>query len=320
MNVWRRLLLMILTLVTISAGPAYSADKFVAVIITGDLPRYQQAQAAFMDILRAGGLDESKVEVYVQTPNPDPISWANSVRKAVGVSADLIITYGAPATLVAKREARSLPVLFADVYDPVGLGIVKDLMVPGGDISGVSNKTPIETLLRTFGDVFKGQSIGALYSPDDQGSILQVEELEKAAGKFGWKIVRQSVVKSSALAADAADLCSRADALFVTDSALLQMQLPAILAAARQENIPVISQVPGLADRGALMTLEADPAEQGKLLGVHALQILVAHQKALALPVRTPRKVSLVINMKVAQELSLTVPFQALSLATRIVK
>lgn len=317
---WRRLLLLILVLAAFGAGPARAGDKFVAVIITGDLPRYQEAQAAFMKILRAGGLDESKVEVYVQTPNPDPMSWANSIRKAVGVNADLIITYGAPATLVAKREARSLPVLFADVYDPVGLGIVKDLMVPGGDISGVSNKTPIETLLRTFADVFKGKSIGALYSPEDKGSLLQVEDLEKAAASYGWKIVRKGVPKASAVATDSTALCDQVDALFVTDSALLQMQLGSLLDAARKKHIPVISQVPGLADMGALMTLEADPAEQGQLLGVHALQILAAHQKALALPVRTPKKVSLVINMKAAKELNLTVPFQALSLATRVVK
>lgn len=320
MKLWRRLFLMILVLVAFGAGPARAADKFVAVIITGDLPRYQEAQAAFIKILRAGGLDESKVQVYVQTPNPDPMSWANSIRKAVGVNADLIVTYGAPATLVAKREARSLPVLFADVYDPVGLGIVKDLMVPGGDISGVSNKTPIETLLRTFADVFKGNSIGALYSPEDQGSLLQVEDLEKAAVKHGWKIVRQGVPKAAAVTADCTALCSRVQALFVSNSALLQMQLPTLLSAAAAKHIPVISQVPGLADMGALMTLEADPGEQGQLLGVHALQILAAHQKAFALPVRTPKKVSLVINMKVAKELNLTVPFQSLSLATRVVK
>lgn len=321
---FRWLLVMVLTGLFLAGPsavtPVMARGKFVAVIITGDLPRYQQANAAFMKILEAGGLTKDKVEIYVQTPNPDPMSWANSIRKAVGVGADLIVTYGAPATLVAKQEARSLPVLFADVYDPVGLGIVKDLAVPGGDISGVSNKTPVETLLRAFGDVSKGKTIGALFSPNDKGSILQVDDLEKAAASFGLKVVRKGVRKPAELPREAAELCARVDALYVADSALMQMQLPQILEAANQKRIPTISQIPGLSDMGALMTLEADPTEQGQLVGVHALQILAANQKALALPVRTPKKVSLVINMKVAKELGLPVPFQVLSLATRVVK
>ena len=243
--------------------PAMAKDKFVAVVITGDLLRYQQANDAFLKILQAGGLTKDKIEVYVQTPNPDPISWANSIRKAVGVGADLIVTYGAPATLVAKQEARSLPVLFADVYDPVGLGIVKDLAVPGGDISGVSNKTPVETLLRSFADIFKKKTLGALFSPDDKGSILQVNDLEKAAANYGIKVVRKGVAKPSNLDKDAAELCSRVDALYVADSALLQMHLQQVLDAAIQKRIPVISQIPGLSDMGALITLEADPTEQG---------------------------------------------------------
>lgn len=304
----------------VAVTPAIAKNKFVAVVITGDLPRYQEANDAFMKILQAGGLTKDKVEVYVQTPNPDPMSWANSIRKAVGVGADLIITYGAPATLVAKHEARSVPVLFADVYDPVSLGIVKDLAVPGGDISGVSNKTPVETLVRSFADICKGKTLGALFSHNDKGSILQVDDIEKAAANFGIKVVRQGVGKPADLARDAADLCSRVDALYVADSALLQMQLPQVLDAAKKQGIPTISQIPGLSDMGALMTLEADPTEQGQLVGVHALQILAANQKALALPVRTPKKVSLVINLKVAKDLGLTVPFQVLSLATRVVK
>ncbi len=318
----KRLLLLLLALLLLPGAPvpAEAGGKFVAVIITGDLPRYQQAQEAFLKILRAGGLDENKVEIYIQTPNPDPISWANSIRKAVGVNADLIITYGAPASLVAKREARRLPVLFADVYDPVRLGLVKDLAVPGDDISGVSSKTPVETLLRTYVDISKGKRIGALFSPDDPGSILQVDDLENAATHLGLKVDRQGVGKANSLGKSCEDLCSRVDALFVADSALLQMQLTEILAIAAKNRLPVISQIPGLSDMGGLITLEADPTEQGQLVGVHALQILTGMQKALALPVRTPKKVALVINMKVAKDLNLTVPFQALSMATRVVK
>lgn len=315
-----RLIALLILLTGVFGTPAAAADKFVAVVITGDLPRYQTAHEAFLKILKAGGLTKDKVDIYVQTPNPDPMSWANSIRKAVGVGADLIVTYGAPATLVAKREARSIPILFADVYDPVGLGLVKDLAVPGGDLSGVSNKTPIETLLRTYVEVYKGKRLGALFSPQDQGSVLQVEDLEGAAPKFGLSVVRAGVQSVSQIPAVCQKLVGEVDGLFVSDSALLALDLPAIVGLAAKHRVPIITQVPGMAEMGALLTLEADPAEQGQLPGVHALQILGAGQKALALPIRTPKKVSLVINLKTARDLNLTVPFQALSNATRVIK
>ena len=77
--------------------------------------------------------------------------------------------------------------------------------------------------------------------------------------------------------------------------------------------------MPGVCDKGGLVSLETDPAEQGQLIAVHALQIL-AGKKAHTLPIFTPKKVSLIINLKTAEKLNLTVPFQALSLATRVIK
>ena len=316
----RRFLFISLLLSLTIATAAQAADKFVAVIITGSLPRYQRSQEAFLRVLRAGGLDESKVEIYVQTPNPDPISLANSVRKAVGINADLLFTYGAPATLVARSEGRGLPLLFADVYDPVGLGLVKTLAVPGAGISGVSDKTPAETLLRTFADVFKGKSVGALYAPGDAGSVLQIEDMERAAAAQGLKVVRFGVTDRHGLDQACGALGAQVDSLFVADSAILEMHSEQILASAARQGLPVISQIPGLCDLGALMTIEADPAEQGELAGAYALRMLSAEGRDLVLPVRTPRKVSLVINMKAAKSMHLTVPFQALTQATRVVK
>jgi putative ABC transport system substrate-binding protein len=294
-------------------------EQFVAVVITADLPRYKQAHEAFVKILRTGGLTEEKVQVYVQTPNPDPMSWANSIRKAVGVGADLIVTYGAPATLVAKKESRGVPVLFADVYDPVALGIVKELAIPGGDITGVSGKTPLTTLIKAFVEVKSVGTIGVLYSSNDQSSLLQVEELAQLASQYGFSIVRKDVNSQKSLPEELQALTGKVDSLFVTESAVLALDLQKILDHSSKNNLPVISQIPGFSDMGALMTLEADPIEQGQLVGVHALQILTG-QKAHTLPIRTPRKVALIINLHTAKELNLTIPFQALSMATRVIK
>ena len=246
------------------------------------------------------------------------IAELNGLPQALA-AADLIVTYGAPASLAAKKESRDVPVLFADVYDPVALGIVKDLVVPGGEITGVSGKTPLETLIKAYGEIQPAKKMGVLFSSDDRGSVLQVEQLETLARNQGFKILKQDVKRPDGVPEALSALAGQVDCLFAAESAVLNLRLDDILNFSAQNKLPLLSQTPGLSDKGALITLEADPAEQGQLVAVYALQIL-AGKKAHTLPVFTPKKVSLVINLKAAEKLNLKVPFQALSMATRVIK
>lgn len=315
---------LLLPLLSVLAGllmtvPAQAREPFIAVVLTGDLPRYRQAHEVFVKGLHAGGMTEEKVRIYVQTPNPDPVSWSNSIRKAVGVGADLIVTYGAPASLAAKHEVRNIPVLFADVYDPVAIGVVKDLARPGTEMTGVSGKTPLETLIRAYGEIQPARRMGVLFSSDDRGSVLQVEQLEVLARNRGFRILRQDVNRADGVLPALNALNGQVDCLFFAESALLHLRMDDIFNFTAKNKIPILSQTPGLCDKGALITLEVDPAEQGHLLAISTLQLL-AGKKAHELPVLTPKKVSLVINLKVAEKLGLKVPFQALSMATRVIR
>lgn len=318
----RRLFTGIIFLIAImvaDVGPLCAEQKFVAAVITGDLQRYRSAHDAFLKILRAGGMSEDKVKVYVQSPNPDAMSWANSIRKAVGGGANLIITYGAPVTLVAKKEAKGIPLLFADVYDPVALGIVKDLAVTGGEISGIASTTPVETLARTLVDIQAPKALLTLFSSSEQGSLLQARRMEEQGKKLGFSVIKVDVKSRDAAKQAIDDASGKADAVYITESILLCQGLQDLITTAKQNHLPVLTQIPDSGDKGALLTLEADPIEQGQLLAVHALQVL-GGQKVFTLPVRTPKKVSLVVNMRVAEELGIKVPFQTLSLATRVIK
>ncbi|WP_432823794.1 ABC transporter substrate-binding protein [Trichloromonas sp.] len=293
--------------------------NFVAVIITGDLDRYRLAHEAFVQKLKASGLTEDRLQIYVQTPNPDAMSWNNSIRKAVGIGADAIVTYGAPATLSAKKEARGVPVLFADVYDPVGLDIVRDIGVPVKNIAGVSNKTPLETLLKTFREICPAQTMGVLFSSNDEGSVLQLRKLADLAQKVGLVIVPKDVPSPKEMGEVLRSMAGSIDSIFVSDSAVLNLKIKDIMDFSAEQNLPVVSQIPTLCDQGALVTLEADPAEQGEVVASLLISLL-GGTPASAMELHTPRKVSLVINLQVSRELNYKVSFQTLSAATRVVR
>src|SRR5512134_2715330 len=97
----RHILLVLLLLSC--AAPAHAAGKLVAAVLTGGVSRYRDAHRAFVKTLAQKGYDQGSIDIVVQSPNPDPISWANAIRKFTALNADLIVTYGAPATLAAKR-------------------------------------------------------------------------------------------------------------------------------------------------------------------------------------------------------------------------
>ncbi|BCR04970.1 ABC transporter substrate-binding protein [Desulfuromonas versatilis] len=307
-------------LLLFSLAVAEAAEqRFVAVIITGDLPRYRLAHEAFVHSLEANGYDKEKVQIYVQTPNPDPISWANSIRKAVGIGADLILTYGASPTLVAKKEARGIPLVFADVFDPVGLAIVGKDNPPGGTITGISGNTPLETLVKTFREIYPLKKLAVLYSSIDQGSSLQLRKLGDLAAGEGFELLPLDVRRPEDAAALLAERAGDFDSIFVSESPVVHLSAPEVLQYARQAGLPVVSQVPGICDLGGMISLEADPLEQGEVAASYVMQIL-SGSKPGRLSVKSPRRVALVINLKTARELHLKVPFQALSMATRVVQ
>ncbi|HEY6009563.1 MAG TPA: ABC transporter substrate-binding protein [Geobacteraceae bacterium] len=313
------LLLLILLLQLAGTLPVHAAGKLAAVVLTCDLPRYREAHRAFVKTLAQRGYDQSNLEIIVQSPNPDPISWANSVRKFKALRANLIITYGAPATLSAIRESVDIPLLFIDVYGPVETGISRSMAVTGRNLTGVSSKVPMATLIRSYQDIRPLHTLGVIYSSREVGSVVQLKEIKRLAAQGGFSVVEANASSPATLDAALSSLLSQVDCLYVSEGSSGARGLEKIIHRATAAKIPVISQIPDAAEKGALVTLEASPAEQGQLAGEHAARILNGKSPA-QMPISTPKKVELILNMRTARQLDINVPFQALSAASRVIK
>lgn len=283
------------------------AQQILAAIATADLPRYQQAHEAMVKVLQAGGFSEDKLKIFKQAPNADKMSLANSLRRAEAAGANLIVTYGSRATEIAQGELKETPLLFADVYDPVALGVVKTLAAPGTDASGATSKTSLAQLVEALVAIRPVKTVGVLYTQGEKGSEQQLEEIKAQGQAFGFSVKAENARNPVEAKALAASLAASSDALFLTESIAVGQQAGEILAASDAANCPVFSQIPGLVEDGALLGLEADPDEQGKLVAVHVLQVLQG-QKVHILPVREAKKISLTVNEKTAGKLGLTIP------------
>ena len=294
---------------TISFGASgiANAQPILAAIVTADLPRYQKVHEAMTKVLQTGGFSEDKLKIFKQTPNADKMSLTNSLRRAEAVGATLILTYGSLSTSIAKETVKDTPLLFADVYDPVALGVVKTLAAPGTNASGATSKTNLKTLVEALVALKPVKTVGVLYTKGEKGSEEQLAGIEEKGKAFGFKVIAENARNPKEAKSLGAKLSGEVDALFLTESIAVATQAADILASAKADKCIVFSQIPNLVEAGALIGLEADLDEQGKLVAVHALQSLQG-QKVHLLPVREAKRISLKVNKDTASQLGLTIP------------
>lgn len=308
---------LLLLLLLAAPGTALAGSRLVAAIVPGDLPRYAEANFAFENILRAGGFSADKLEIFTQTPNLDEMSLRNSVRRAVAAGAELIVTYGALATQAAVDEAGKTPVLFADVYAPDKLGFVQSMQAPGVNRSGASCQVPFSPLLNKIQEILPNARVAVLFNPKEPDSELQFKKLKAEGESFNLKLF-------PARFADTADkivsgISDKADFLLLTHAATIEAAMGQLLAAASERNLPVIACSPAATGKGALLTYAGRAAEQGKLAAVHALQTL-AGQKLFLLPVRRPMAAPLVLDLKVATRLGMSIDDRLTTHIDRVLK
>lgn len=292
-------------------------ERLIAVVMANSMPRYQEIHTVFVEKSRSFCGDDCKI--YVQRPNPDIMSLRNSVRKAVALGADLIVTYGPMATLAAKAETTNVPTLFADVYDPVRLGLVSEKIMTGRNMTGVRGDAPVQTLYKYFVEAVKPGKLVVLYDADSPDGNLQKELLLDVGNKRGVEIVPLAIDASKDHAAMMASIPADADGLFLANSEHANSQLNKVLAFAAERHLPVITQRAGMSEMGAFMVLETSGAEQGERLAEMAAQIF-AGTKVVDIPMLKPHRVGFIVNLKISKDYAIQVPFQTLSVATRIVR
>ena len=290
------------------ASGARAAGKTVGVIMTGNIPYYKDVHKSFLETLTAEGFGPGTVEVVLQTPSPDAMSWTNAARKVVAAGADLIVSYGAPATLAALHETSDVPVVFAGVYDPQAAGAT------GANVTGVSSKVPVASLLKSLKSISNFSSLGVVFNDAEKDTVLQANEVKQLEGTFNFRSTRFNVKRAE----DAAKIAN-VDALFLTTGCAAMHCVSNILGSARKAKIPTAATIGGGESGGVILTITANPLEQGREAAKLAAKVLKG-TKPSSLPVEQPKKVDMTINMREATELGLKVPIDLLTSATKVIK
>jgi putative ABC transport system substrate-binding protein len=290
--------------------PTVSSATTIAAIMSSDQPRYREAHRAFIKALASHGFNSPSTEITLRSPKSDPSSWSAEVSKLNLSRPDLIVTYGAPASLVAVRDATGIPVVSVDVFAPEQ---------PLKGVCGVSSRVSMVTLLKTLQGIRPYQRLGVLYTPKEFGSQQQLDDVKKFAVRLGITVQEGSVSTAAGLDSELNKLLDNCEAVVVTEGGIFGQQFDHIVARAKAKKIPIASTMPDAAEKGAIVSLEINPKEQGYLAAEMAVRVLEG-AKTDFLPLVRPQRIDLVINMRRAREIGIEVPFYVLRSATRLIK
>jgi putative tryptophan/tyrosine transport system substrate-binding protein len=235
---------------------------------------------------------------------------------------DVIVTSTEPAARAAKRATSKIPIVMAGVnYDPIALGFVASLARPGGNVTGVFYRHLELTAKRL--ELFKQMvpAVERLTVLFDSLSVDQLKEVEVANASMRFKLQPLELRNSpydigSALSAA---LRSHAEALFVLESAFIFRERMQLAQLALKNRLPTSFAFREYVDAGGLMAYGANFVDMAGLVAGYVDKIFRGANPA-DLPVQQPTKFELVINVKTATALGLTVPPSLLSRADDVIQ
>jgi putative ABC transport system substrate-binding protein len=241
----------------------------------------------------------------------------------VRLKVDVIVTTGPPAPEAAKEATSTIPIVFAVVGDPVAVGLVASLARPGGNITGSASIAAevvgkqLELLKEAAPKVSR---VAVLQNPDHPGHPAQLRQAEGAARALGLQLhIVQAGNAREIDAAFAAMRSQRVGGVLVLRDGLFLAQQTQIVALAAKNRLPAVYGERGQAEAGGLMAYGANVLLMYRRAATYVDKILKGAKPA-DLPVEQPTQFELVINLKTAKALGLTIPPSLLRRADRVIQ
>ena len=237
----------------------------------------------------------------------------------VRLKVDLIVTFQTPAGLAAKQATNTIPIVLAPAADPVATGLIASLARPGGNVtglSGVTSELAAKNLELIRAIMPSATRVAVLVNGDDSFAKSFLGHIEIAGRALGVEL--QTITVRSGDSMDAAfDDMAKAR----ISAVIVQPSLPNKRAAelALQHRLPAAAPAQGFADAGGLLAYVDSFADRYREVAFYVDKILKGAKPA-DLPVRQPTKFELVINLKTARHVGLTIPPNVLARADRLIE
>jgi putative ABC transport system substrate-binding protein len=253
----------------------------------------------------------------------DPEQWASQVADLVARRVDLLVVSGAPRAALAIHATATIPIIFVQVGDPIGKGLVASIAHPGGNVTGIALQAPEyngSKHLELLKVVIPGlRRVGILNDPASPATPAWLEAIQHPADALGLTVQRSDVRTAEDLPpAFESALSWGAQGIELLPDGLLVELRHQIAAVALQTHLPTVGGM-GFVVAGALLGYGPSTSDSSRLAAMYADKVLRGVKPA-DLPVQQPTSFGLGINLKTAQALRITIPADVAAQVTQWVQ
>jgi putative ABC transport system substrate-binding protein len=248
--------------------------------------------------------------------------YSEIAAEFVRLRVDLIFTGGAGAVIAVKRVTSTIPIVFGVASDPVGTGLVASLARPGGNVTGMSIEGPdlagkrLELLRQLVPRLVRLAVIG---NPDASGAALELREVQAAAHILGIELSPVLIRRVEDITSAFATLTQPSEALYVCADPLVNSHRSVITENALAAQLPTMFGERENVDAGGLISYGPSIPDLYRRAAEQVDKIL-RHANPADIPVEQPTKFELVVNMKTAKALGITIPPGVLAIADDVIE
>jgi ABC-type uncharacterized transport system substrate-binding protein len=279
--------------------------------------------AAFLQALQQLGWNDRNLHVEYRWTGGDPDSSRKAAMELAAMPLDVVLATATPSVAALQQATRTLPIIFVMVADPVAAGFVDSLAKPGGNITGFPNfeygiGTKWLELLKEISP--RITRVGVIRDPTVTSNVGQFAAIQSVASSFGVELTPLGGRDAKEIERTITEFARGSNCGLVCAAAPLTVNnRNLIISLAARHRMPAIYPFRFFVDAGGLISYGADPINFYRQAAVYADRILKGEKPA-DLPVQSPTKYELVINLKTAKALGVEVPPSLLARADEVIE
>ncbi|GAB2174816.1 ABC transporter substrate-binding protein [Dongia sp. agr-C8] len=301
--------------------PAFAEDAFVAVTAIVEHPALDAARDGVRDELKAAGYEEGKnLKFIYESAQGNPGTAVQIAQKFVGESPSVIVPISTPSAQAVISATTDIPVVFTAVTDPLGAKLIGNLEKPGGNVTGMSDLSPIGKQIDLIHQVVpSAKKIGVPFNPGEANAVTLVGLVKEKAASMGMEVVEAPAPKSSDVQAAAQSLVGKVDVIYVPTDNTIVSALEAVIGVGVDNKLPVFAGDTDSVKRGAIAAIGFDYYDVGRQTGKIVARILKG-EKPGDIAVQGIEITQLFVNPGAAEKMGVTLPDALVASAKEVVK
>ena len=264
----------------------------------------------FVDGLKEAGYEDGKnIIIDYQNAQGEQANCITIGQKFINDKSDLILAIATPAAQAVANMTKDIPILITAVTDPADSKLVNDNNAPGGNVTGTSDLTPVESQIELLTEITPNvKTVGLLYCSSEQNSVFQINMAKRKLDSMGIKHIDLTVSNPNEIQQVLQSAIGKVEAVYTPTDNMIAAGMATVALVAEPAKLPVVCGEGGMTKLGGTATYGISYYELGKLTSTQAISILKGEKNPAEMPIEYLQKFDLIVNTNMVESIGLTIP------------